>query len=554
MKITRSLLISLKILVVDDRQENIFSLQSLLAQQDVEIISAGSGPEALELMLVHDFALAILDIQMPEMNGFELAELMRGVERTKNIPIIFLTAGAHSTNFEFKGYELGAVDFLFKPVNPFILKSKVQIFIRLAQKKDILAQKLEELEEARREAETAKRKAEEADRSKSSFLANMSHEIRTPLGALIGFTELLKDGHLREGDRSSYLNIILRNSKHLLMLLNEILDLSKVEAGQLETELKEVNVRELIHDIVVLFEAVLQKNDVRLNLNFTERLPERVTTDPMRLRQIVTNLVGNAIKFSPHGKVNLTLDYQGGPTPELHIFVEDTGIGIEGDKKDLLFQPFKQLDSNVSHSFGGTGLGLALSRKLADLLGGDVTLLRSEPGKGSLFKISVSDFKGEIRKSDDHELYSSKKTGGSPEEKDFTEFVRGLSVLLVEDSEDNQLLIKTVFERYKASVEIATQGEEAIEMAFQKHYDVVLMDSQMPVCDGLQATRILRAKGYDGPIISLTANAMVDERLRALEAGSNDYLSKPIKWKQLFHAIHRLVNEKSSPKPAVNLR
>lgn len=540
----KELLISLKILVVDDRQENTYSLQSLLSNQEAEIITAGSGAEALNLMMQHDFALAILDIQMPEMNGFELAELMRGVEKTKNIPIIFLTAGTHSSNFEFKGYLMGAVDFLFKPVNPFILQSKVQIFMRLAQKKKMLDAKVLELEHAQREAQQAKKKAEEADRVKSSFLANMSHEIRTPLGALIGFTELLKSNDLTEEERESYLNVILRNGKHLMMLLNEILDLSKVEAGQLEMESQEIAVREFISDILLLFEPVAQKNDVKMEVNFSKNLPCTVMSDALRLRQIVTNIVGNAIKFSPRGKVTLNLDYQFcGSCCELHIFVEDTGIGIDEDKQGLLFKPFKQTDAVITNNFGGTGLGLALSKKLAELLHGDVSLVRSEPQKGSVFKISVRDSKNETLASP----HETKLTSLPLEETEFDRLIEGMKILLVDDSEDNQLLIKTFLERYRASVEVANQGAEAVEMALQASYDVILMDSQMPVCDGLEATRILRSKGYTRPIISLTANAMVEERHRALQSGSNEYLSKPIKWKQLFHTIHRLAAE--NPKP-----
>jgi signal transduction histidine kinase len=540
----KELLISLKILVVDDRQENTYSLQSLLSNQEAEIITAGSGAEALNLMMQHDFALAILDIQMPEMNGFELAELMRGVEKTKNIPIIFLTAGTHSSNFEFKGYLMGAVDFLFKPVNPFILQSKVQIFMRLAQKKKMLAAKVLELEHAQREAQQAKKKAEEADRVKSSFLANMSHEIRTPLGALIGFTELLKSNDLTEEERESYLNVILRNGKHLMMLLNEILDLSKVEAGQLEMESQEIAVREFISDILLLFEPVAQKNGVKMEVNFSKNLPCTVMSDALRLRQIVTNIVGNAVKFSPRGKVTLNLDYQFcGSYCELHIFVEDTGIGIDEDKQGLLFKPFKQTDAVITNNFGGTGLGLALSKKLAELLHGDVSLVRSEPQKGSVFKISVRDSKNETLTSP----HETKLTSLPSEETEFDRLIEGMKILLVDDSEDNQLLIKTFLERYRASVEVANQGAEAVEMALQASYDVILMDSQMPVCDGLEATRILRSKGYTRPIISLTANAMVEERHRALQSGSNEYLSKPIKWKQLFHTIHRLAAE--NPKP-----
>lgn len=491
-------------------------------------------------MTTQDFILAILDIQMPEMSGFELAELMRGVERTRSIPIIFLTAGSHSQNFEFKGYEMGAVDFLFKPVNPYILKSKVQIFSKLAQKKIILAAKIIELQVAKNEAEQAKKKAQEADRTKSNFLANMSHEIRTPLSALIGFTELMKSNHQSAEERDAYLDIILRNGKHLLALINEILDLSKVEAGQLDTDFTAFGVREVVNDIVSLFDPIVKKASVQLEVEYTESVPNTIISDQMKLRQIITNLIGNAIKFSPNGKVTVKVDYVYlDKYAEVHINIEDTGVGIDPDKVVYLFQPFKQIDSAISKTFGGTGLGLAVSKKLAHLLKGDINLIRSEVGKGSLFKCNLRDFS---KISDQRTAAVGKRA--APGEKDFASLLNGISVLLVDDLEDNQLLIKVMLERSKAKVDIASNGLEAVEKAMGSgKYDVILMDSQMPVCDGLDAIRILRSKGYTRPIISLTANAMVEERVRALEAGSNEYLSKPIKWKQLMYTIYQLSSE-----------
>jgi response regulator RpfG family c-di-GMP phosphodiesterase len=225
-----SLVLSTKLLIVDDRRENLFALSSLLEDMKIQIFKCESGMEALNLMVDHDFALALVDVQMPEMNGFELAELIRGAEKTKHVPIIFITAAKETPAFTFKGYESGAVDVLYKPVNPVVLKSKVQIFIELEEQRKLLNQQVDELKEA-------KEAAENANRLKSAFLANMSHEIRTPLGAIIGFADLLKmENPNLDEEAKEYLNIIERNGNVLVKLIDDILDLSKVEAGHLEPE------------------------------------------------------------------------------------------------------------------------------------------------------------------------------------------------------------------------------------------------------------------------------------------------------------------------------
>lgn len=529
-----------KLLLVDDRPENIFALTNLLAELNVEIVPARSGPEALRLLLEHDFALALLDVQMPEMDGFELAELMRGVERTKNVPIIFLTAAADRTNFEFRGYEKGAVDFLFKPINPHVLVSKVKVFIKLAEGAHLLEEKVREAESARKEAEVAKRAAERADQLKSSFLANMSHEIRTPLGALMGFAELLQGPDLSTGERSAYLEIILKNSRNLLSLINEVLDLSKVESGHLEVDVKSMQVHESLDEILLMLNTVATKNQTHIELQIDASTPERIRTDALRFRQMVTNIVSNAIKFSPKGNVRVLVRGEGDAQgSQLVIDVIDTGIGISADKVQNLFKPFFQGDSSVSKKFGGTGLGLALSRKLARLLGGEIEFVESAPGQGSHFRMLVRDHSGAPDAGRDEASALGRENSSDLGE------LRGRRMLIVDDSEDNQLLIKTVLERYGARIDLANDGFEGIEKGGRGDYDLILMDYQMPQCDGLEATRRLRQMGVTTPIVALTANAMKHERENALKAGCDDYHSKPIQWDELVGTIQRLI---SSPK------
>lgn len=531
-----------KLLMVDDRPENIFALTNLLVDLHVEIIPARSGPEALRLLLEHDFALALLDVQMPEMDGFELAELMRGVDRTKNVPIIFLTAAADRTNFEFRGYEKGAVDFLFKPINSHVLISKVKVFIKLAEGAHLLEEKVREAETARKEAELAKRAAERADQLKSSFLANMSHEIRTPLGALMGFAELLQGPDLGDDERGAYLEIILKNSRNLLSLINEILDLSKVESGHLEVDVKTMAVHEALDEILLLLNAVATKNQTQVELVTEDSMPEKIRTDALRFRQMVTNVVSNAIKFSPKGNVRVVVGGQkeNGKT-NLILDVVDTGIGISQEKVQNLFKPFFQGDSSVSKKFGGTGLGLALSRKLARLLGGDILFVESTPGQGSHFRVVVEDQPPTAGSTVEEEAVPLHEVGTDLGE------LRARRVLVVDDSEDNQLLIKTVLERYGARIELANDGFEGIDKGRTGEFDLILMDYQMPQCDGLQATRKLRELGVRTPIVALTANAMKHERENAIKAGCDDYHSKPIQWDELVGTIQRLI---ATPKAA----
>jgi len=498
-------------------------MKSLLDDLDVDILTAESGAEALHLMVDHHFALAILDVQMPEMNGFELAQLMRGAERTKNIPIIFVTAGVHTSVNEFRGYESGAVDFLPKPLNPEILKAKVRIFLELAEQRE----KLKEAKEA----------AEQANRLKSSFLANMSHEIRTPLGALMGFAELLKED-LPAEERNKYVDVILRNGKALVQIIGEVLDLSKIEAGHIEIDVRRTQPRSLVKELTDLLQPQAEKKGLTLELEVAGEVPAVIGTDPLRFRQILMNLLGNAIKFTEEGCVRLRIGYEE-PTEKIHCLIEDTGIGISRELAERLFQPFSQGDVSITRSFGGTGLGLSLSRKLAELLGGDVVLERSAPLEGSVFRVSIKDHREIILEAEDKT--ASDFPGGAQVAPFAKEDLEDLRILLVDDSPDNQLFVRMLLSAQGANVDVAPNGREGLNKALEGDYDVVLMDLQMPVFDGLQATQALRREGFSRPILALTANAMKEEKDRCLKLGFNDYVSKPVDKKILFSAISRSV-------------
>lgn len=511
-----------KILLVDDRKENLFSLGSLLDDPEVEIYKAVSGSEALSLMVDYDFALAILDVQMPEMDGFELAELMRGAEKTKSIPIMFVTAASPASGFAFKGYESGAVDFLYKPIDPQVLKSKVHVFIQLEMQKIQLR--------------LAKESAENANKLKSSFLANMSHEIRTPLGALIGFTELLDDETLSPESRNSYIQTIKRNGQVLLDLINDILDLSKVEAGHLKMEREPTCPVTISRDVLSSLKVVSERKGLDLKLKIADDVPRQILSDAKRFRQILMNIIGNAIKFTEKGfvEVSISADSLSSISSRITVRVRDTGIGITHAQADRLFSPFIQADDSMTRKFGGTGLGLALSRKLAQMLGGDVALESSEAGKGSVFAITIVGSRLKDELADSTRAQSSVSDAGL----NSAASLKNIRVLIVEDSADNQALMEIVLKRKGADIEFANNGVEGYQKALSSDYDVVLMDIQMPVQDGYITVQKLREKKYHRPIIALTAHAMADEKEKCLKIGCNDYLSKPINQKQLIEKIY----------------
>lgn len=520
-----------KILVVDDKEENLRSLEALLEPEGYELLSALGGAEALSVLNRNpDIELALLDVQMPEMNGFELASLMRGVEKTKHIPIIFLTANIHSTDYEFKGYDVGATDILYKPLNPFVLRSKISVFRRLRDKRLAIQQKVQELEMAGQSLQEAREVAEKADRAKSEFLANMSHEIRTPLTAIIGFAELMKKDPLSRQQLTNYTDIIVRNGHHLLELINDILDLSKVEAGQLSTECSDVSLLGILNEVILLMKTLRPSSQVTINIKNQMSVEPHIYVDPLRFKQILINLLGNAIKFSQKEPVWVEII---GSENYITIKIKDSGIGIPLEKQKDLFQPFSQLTSCQDEvTLKGSGLGLCLSKKLSELMQGELELLESIENVGSIFQLKV--LKSQVKE----QGVESKKDLNSKTFGDLS----GLRILVADDSEDNQMLLGEVLGQYGIQTLAAMDGLEAVQMANNSKVDLILMDYKMPHIDGLEATRRIRSRWPQLPIVLLTANAMKGEREKTLSAGANAYISKPINWSELLSTINNCVS------------
>jgi signal transduction histidine kinase len=511
--------------------ENLVALENIIQASDVELLKAQSASDALALLLEHEFALALIDVQMPDMNGFELAQVMRSATRSRDIPIIFVTASQSDNQHIFEGYEHGAVDFLLKPLIAPIVRSKVSIFVELYQKKMALLQKLQEVE-------TLREAAESASRAKSNFLANMSHEIRTPLGAVLGFAELLRIKDQSPEDREHCINAITRNGQLLLQILDDILDLSKIEADKVEVDRVSVSMAELLQELKAVHEHKASEKGIALRIETRGQLPREISTDVLRLKQILYNIVGNSLKFTERGEIIVQVSYQpqryGG---SLVFHVIDTGCGLSDAEASRIFQPFMQVDGSSTRRFGGSGLGLIISKRLAALLGGDVILVESRPGLGSTFQVSCDP--GPVTESQlvDGEFLLKKDSNRMAGVGEVGLRLDDLRILVVDDSPDNRNLLSRIIGRFGAQVDTASDGSEGVIKALSGDFDVILMDIQMPGIDGLEATAELRRQGYRKPILALTAHAMKEEQGRCLNAGCNAHLSKPVNFKSLVRSI-----------------
>ena len=395
-----------------------------------------------------------------------------------------------------------------------------------------------QLEENKIELRKSKEHAEAASRAKSDFLANMSHEIRTPMNAILGFTDLLQRGlYDNEDEQSEYLGTIHSSGTHLLELINDILDLSKIEAGKLELEMTECSPIQVFTEVINILNVRAQERNISLELVVDGKMPETIQTDPVRLRQVVTNLVGNAIKFTNSGGVKIVARWIEDKQPKLEFKVIDSGIGMTETQLARIFEPFVQADNSVTRRFGGTGLGLSISLKIVEALGGNLTA-ESTIGHGSVFtgviEPPLSDTSVKMISYDDFK--QAKKTGPDKRINNEFELPPG-HVLIVDDGDANRRLISLILSRAGCHVEQATNGKEGLEVAGGSRFDLILMDMQMPVMDGYTATRLLRNDGFKQPIIALTANAMQGDEEKCLAAGCSGFLTKPVDMDKLLETV-----------------
>ena len=670
-----------KILLVDDLPENLFALEVILSDENYSCVKANSGNEALKILLhQQDFALILIDVQMPMMDGFETVELIRQIDKLKHVPIIFLTASMDNSVQIFKGYQAGAVDYMIKPLSPEILRAKVAVFVDLHTKNqellfqaqqlkklntDLNAQKLrsdyslslieashdplfaispegkitdmnnasvevtgigrqeligtdffeyftepekalevykkvfekgfiadsplilrhkngklihvlfngavynddkenvlgaaivardvtnqkrietelieakifaelatEIAEEAKINAENAKAIAENAMKAKQQFLSNMSHEIRTPMNAIIGFTKVLFRTDLTYKQKE-YLSAIKISGDALIVLINDILDLAKVDAGKMTFEKTPFKMESSITAMLHLFENKIQEKNLKLVKEYDNKIPDVLVGDPIRLHQIVLNLVSNAVKFTFKGKITVSVDllHEDHEKVILKFAVTDTGIGISEEKIGTIFENFQQATSGTSKLYGGTGLGLAIVKQLVEPQGGTIRV-NSIIHEGSTFSFTLP-----FQKTNDKAQLENEVTKIESE-------LKNIKVLVVEDIPLNQLLMKTLLDDFGFERDIAENGKIAIEKLKEKEYEIILMDLQMPEMNGFEATEYIRKTMKSTiPIIALTADVTTVDLAKCKAVGMDDYLAKPVDEKQLYNKIVSILNQ-----------
>lgn len=561
------------ILLVDDQPENLLALEAVLSELGQKLVLARSGKEALKCLLDDEFAIVVLDVMMPGMNGFETAHLIRQRESTRHTPIIFLTAMYTEDSDESVAYSLGAVDFIIKPFVAEILKSKVSVFVdlfkksreiqrqaqiiseiekqrvleekeRLETEKQLIRQELLHQEMEKELLEERSRQLQKADRLKTEFLANMSHEIRTPMNGVVGMAELLLHTPLSTEQRE-FARIIRESAQALLIIINDILDLSKIEAGKLELEVLDFELIPLVEGTAELLSEQAHERKLAVMTYIDPCLPRGLKGDSGRLRQVLLNLIGNAMKFTKQGEVVVEARRcdRVGPDGDVVVRFEikDTGIGLTQEEIDRLFRPFSQADGSTTRRFGGTGLGLSISKRLVNLMGGQIGV-ESHPGRGSTFWFEVP--------------FDIGQAGELQTRRDGLEDTR---VIVIDDQESARTIIQSYVQSWQMSCDVCANVAEGLDKIRQcakdgKPYDIVITDLNMPDMDGykllseikndeaLKQTAVFLCTGYDTK--GLGAEAM--------QAGFCAYLTKPVQQSRLFNSIAKVMQADELAVPAAS--
>jgi len=515
-------------------------LRYALADDGYDVRMAESGRAALNEIIHNPPDIVLLDAELPDIDGIDILLQVKADERTRDVSFIMIAEDGREDKVV-AALELGATDFVPKPFSKAVILARVRNIVRVRSAHARMRQE--------------RQFAEAASAAKADFLANMSHDIRVPMTAILGFADLLyTEGDIDQAppERVRAVEAIQRNGRYLLELVNDILDISKVEAGKLDVAPVRCSPCQIVADVASLMRVRATKKGLHVDVGFEGPIPQTIHTDPTRLRQILVNLISNAVKFTATGRVRVGVRLQqDGPEPNLIVEVSDTGIGMSEEQLARVFQPYSQAVPYTDREYGGTGLGLAISKRLAEMLGGNVSVT-SRPGHGSTFRLSVAAGSLEGVTLLENLTEAALEAERTEQEQAARQSPLDCRLLLAEDGPDNQRLISFVLRKAGADVVIADQGETAVELALAaesegKPFDVVLMDMQMPVMDGYTAARTLRNAGYTRPIMALTAHAMTKDRQKCLDAGCDDYATKPIDRAKLLGMVARHVASTSRP-------
>jgi signal transduction histidine kinase len=552
-----------KILLVDDLKENLIALEGILRRDDIEIFKAKAGTEALEFMMLHEFALALIDVKMPGMSGFELAELMRGAKKTKNIPIIFVTATASNQRFSFKGYESGAVDFLLKPLDTHAVKSKVNIFIELHQQKKQLNNQLEtitrnqiEQEELLTKLQITQGELEQAVQVRDEFIATLSHELRTPLTSILSWSQLIQKLNFDPENLKHGIKMIEQSAKMQAQLIDDLLDVARIQSGKLSINFTEVNPSEPVNLSIEAIRALANSKQILIESEIKIQT-EKVWGDSERLQQIVWNLLTNAIKFSPTGGVIRVrvepLEEHGDPFVSIKVI--DQGKGVSPEFLPKLFERFSQADSSSVRVHRGLGLGLAIVRDLVQLLGGRVRAESGGLGKGATFtllfpikseRLGLAGPTNESPTPADSFLHPRTQEANEPVD------LAGLCVMLVEDDPSALEVLSKALNSFGARTLPCSSAAEALAAFVKFKPDVLVSDISMPGEDGYSLIKKIRKLGPEHcsgvPSLALTAYATAGDVKRALICGFDSHMAKPFDTLRLGQVVAELArNGKQLP-------
>jgi signal transduction histidine kinase len=532
------------ILLVDDRPANLLALEGVLAPLGHNLVLARSGEEALQQLLKQDFALILMDVQMPDLDGFQTVALIKKRERQKDIPVIFVTAIAKETEAIVRGYQYGAVDYITKPFDPEILKAKVSVLIALYLQAERIARQQRLLEEERQRlhaAQTRREMAEAAVRVKDEFLAMVSHELRAPLHAILGWADLLQSGRLTPERTRHALGTIQRNARLQTQLIDDLLDLSRIVRGKLRMKTERIRLADILDKAIDTVRPAAEAKGVTLTVEL-DRETDEGTGDPDRLQQVMWNLLNNAVKFTPPGGRVVTRLRR--HLAGFEIEVEDNGAGIAPEELPLVFDRFWQSErvgARQSPAGLGLGLGLTIVRHLVELHGGQVAVESGGPGRGTRFLVRLP-----IRAVQVETTEVERGQATPPREREALQAapsLRGLRVLVVDDEEDARDVLAHLLEHVGAETRVAASVDDALEVVEHEHVDVVLSDLGMPRRDGYALIRELCARPSHPPALALSAYATPEDAERACASGFDAHLAKPVDAARLVSAIARVARE-----------